>query len=255
MSTSMSMAYRNRPSKASDPSMLSRIIGSLTFTIPSVAYLIQPQFKKGSEDAHGHGHHNPDDKGGPVHDTEPGDLVPNLRKSESDDGDDEQDEASNEDAGDKTEESSDEPSSQSEGGQETGTPDTSDDEESQDTAHETDSGENVEGVQFKGATSGGSREGEQGDTRKHIPDAKGGSKKRIESDYGRPQGIAGDDNLEKDESGKTMDKVCHANSISAESIDVLLACHSENLWGHVNTIRQARRTIKYGHKAFNRHRE
>ena len=241
--------------KASDPSMLFRIVGSLTFTIPSVAYLIQPQFKKGTEDAHGHGHHNPDDKGGPVHDTEPGDLVPNLRKSESDDGNDEKDEDAIEDTEDKTEESSDEPGSQSEGEQQNGTPDTSEDEEPQDTAHETDSGGNVDGVQFKGATSGGSREGEQGDTRKHIPDAKGGSKKRIESDYGRRQGIAGDDDLEKDESGKTMDKVCQFSLACAESVDVLLACHSKNSWGHVHTIRQARGTVKHGYKALNRHRE
>lgn len=222
MPTTKSMASRNRFNKVSDLSMLFRIVGSLTFTIPSVAYLIQPQFKKGTEDAHGHGHHNPDDKGGPVDDTEPGDMVPNLRKSESDDGDDQKDE----DTEDKTEESSDESGSQSEEEQQDGTPDTSEDEEPQDTAHETDSGDNVEGVQFKGATSGGSREGEQGDTRKHIPDAKGGSKKRIESDYGRPQGVASDDDLEKDESGKTMDKVCHVSLASAESVDVLLACHS-----------------------------
>ena len=238
------MGHRNMSHQASDPSMLFRIVGSLTFTIPSVAYLIQPQFKKGTDDAHGHGHHNPDDKGGPVHDTEPGDLVPDLRKGESDDGDDEKDEDATENSEDKSEESSGENSSQGKGEQQDGTPDTS-----QDTAHETDSGENVESVQFKGATSGGSREGEQGDTRKHIPDAKGGSKKRIESDYGRRQGVAGDDDLEKDESGKTMDKVCYVNLAGAESVDAFLACRSQNPWGHVDTIRQARGPIKYGHKA------
>ncbi|KAL6721719.1 hypothetical protein ACLMJK_000824 [Lecanora helva] len=62
-------------------------------------------------------------------------------------------------------------------------PDTPSDKGPKDFAHETESGGNVEGVQFKGATSGGTRDGEQGDTRKHIPDAKGGSKKRIESAY------------------------------------------------------------------------
>lgn len=69
------------------------------------------------------------------------------------------------------------------------TPDTSEDEEPQDTAREVDSGGKVEGVQFKGAT----KHGEVGDTRKHIPDAKGGAKKRIESDYGMKQGVKEDD--------------------------------------------------------------
>ena len=72
------------------------------------------------------------------------------------------------------------------GGEEEDAPSTSEDEDS----HEKEGGQDVEGVQFKGATSGGTREGEQGDTRKHIPDAKGYNKKRIESDYGRKQGEA-----------------------------------------------------------------
>ena len=48
----------------------------------------------------------------------------------------------------------------------------------------TESGNNVEGVRFKGATTSGP----QGDTRKHVPDSKGGAKKRIESDYGNKLG-------------------------------------------------------------------
>ena len=76
------------------------------------------------------------------------------------------------------------------GGEEKDTPSTSEDEDSENTSHEKEGGQDVEGVQFKGATSGGTREGEQGDTRKHIPDAKGFNKKRIESDYGRKQGEA-----------------------------------------------------------------
>lgn len=60
-------------------------------------------------------------------------------------------------------------------------------------AHEVESGGDVDGVRFKGATSGGNGEGEdgqpiQGDVRKHIPDAKGGAKKRISSEYGKSQG-------------------------------------------------------------------
>ena len=169
---------------------------------------------KGNNDAHGHGHHNPDDKGGPVDDTEPGDLVPNLRKDGSGDEDAENDEnATEERQEDNSEEASGGSGPESDGEEQNETPDTSDDEESQNTAHVTDSGENVEGVQFKGATSGASMEGETGDTRKHIPDAKGGNKKRIESDYGKTQGVAADDNLDKDESGKIMDKVRIASSM------------------------------------------
>ena len=87
-------------------------------------------------------------------------------------------------------------------GEEKDTPNTSDDEGPENTAHETESGGNVEGVQFKGATSGGTGDGEQGDTRKHIPDAKGFNKKRIESNYGRRQGVA--QKPEQDPSNKDL---------------------------------------------------
>lgn len=81
-------------------------------------------------------------------------------------------------------------------------PDTSDDGDSENTAHEKEGGQDVEGVQFKGPTSGGTREGEQGDTRKHIPDAKGFNKKRIESHYGGKEGEA--QNPEQDPSDKDL---------------------------------------------------
>ena len=184
--------------------MLYRAIGSLVVTVPSVAYLIQPQLKKASDDGHGHGHgaeHGSDDKGGPVEDTEPGDLVPNLHKKESGDEDAGDDQADSQENGEnKSEAESDDSDSEPEGEKQDDTPDSSDNEEPQSTAHETDSGQNVEGVQFKGPTSGGTAEGEQGDTRKHIPDAKGGSKKRIESHYGKRLGeAAGDDPEPADE--------------------------------------------------------
>ena len=60
----------------------------------------------------------------------------------------------------------------------------------------------MEGVQFKGAT----KDGAAGDTRKHIPDAKGGNKKRIESDYGVRQGAADDEPM-RDAEGSPKDKV------------------------------------------------
>lgn len=170
--------------------------------------------KKGNNDAHGLGHHHPDDKGGPVDDTEPGDLVPNLRKDASGDEDSDNDgKASEEKEEANLEEASDGTGSESDEEKQNETPDTSDDEESQNTAHVTNSGRDVEGVRFKGATSGASMEGETGDTRKHIPDAKGGNKKRIESDYGKTQGVVADGDLEKDESGRMKDKVRIASSI------------------------------------------
>ena len=162
--------------------MLYRAIGSLVVTVPSVAYLIQPQLKKASDDGHGHGH-------GAEH------GIPNLHKQETGDEDTGDDQASSQDNGEnESDVESEDSDSETEGEKQDDTPDSSDSEEPQDTAHETDSGQNVEGVQFKGPTSGGTAEGEQGDTRKHIPDAKGGSKKRIESHYGKPLGeAAGDD--------------------------------------------------------------
>ncbi|KAI9713068.1 MAG: hypothetical protein M1820_001053 [Bogoriella megaspora] len=63
---------------------------------------------------------------------------------------------------------------------------------------------NAEGVQFKGKTSQGDEDNEMTDTRKHIPDAKGGAKKRIDSGYGVPQAPA--DAEREDESGSSQDK-------------------------------------------------
>ena len=90
--------------------------------------------------------------------------------------------------------------------------DTSDEEGSENAIHEKEGGQDVEGVQFKGATSGGTKEGEQGDTRKHIPDAKGFNKKRIESHYGGKQGEA--QNPEQDPSDKDLVSI-------AQSCDVV----------------------------------
>ena len=153
--------------------------------------------KKGHDDGHGHGHgeeghgHESEDKGDSAEEAESGGLVPDLHKKES--GEEGEGESSQDQEEGKSEEASDDASSDGDGEKQEETPDTSDDEQPQDTAHETDSGKNVEGVQFKGPTSGGTEEGEQGDTRKHIPDAKGGNKKRIESHYGNRLGAADDD--------------------------------------------------------------
>lgn len=89
------------------------------------------------------------------------------------------------------------------------TPDTSDDESSIDKEHRTGPGGNVEGVQFKGAT----KDGQMGDVRKHIPDAKGGNKKRIESDAGIRQGVADNEPM-RDAEGSHKDKVRTVLTIS-----------------------------------------
>ena len=191
---------------------ISRAITSAVVTIPAAVYLLQSS----PENGHGHSHedegHGEEHKG--EHDEEESEVgatgatIPDLRKSTSEDGEGKEGEAG-EDGGENANESESEekPEGQSDGSGSEGepqvnTPDTSDDERDQNVAHETDSGGNVEGVQFKGATSGGTREREQGDTRKHIPDAKGGNKKRIESDYGNRLGV-----VKEDESDNTGDKV------------------------------------------------
>lgn len=178
---------------------LCRAVGSLIVTVPSVWYLAQPQIerlsgKKGSHGGHGHeGEEHEEhveesesgEEGGEESGEKSGEEGGDVENEGEDIGDDVK---GNEDSkGDKEEGDSD--SSDSGGGQQD-TPDTSDDEGSKNVPHELEDGQNVEGVRFKGAISGGTKEGEQGDTRKHIPDAKGGNKKRIESHYGNKQGEA-----------------------------------------------------------------
>ncbi|CAD6568117.1 MAG: hypothetical protein ASARMPRED_001414 [Alectoria sarmentosa] len=161
-----------------------RAIASLAVTLPSVYYLMQPQIERIQHpEKHGHGGHGGHDEHG-----------------EEGDGDEEGGSSEGGESGEEKSEDQDE-GEQGEGG-EKHTPSISDDEISENTVHENEGGQDVEGVQFKGATSGGTEEGEQGDTRKHIPDAKGFNKKRIESDYGGKQGEAQDP--EQDPSDKDM---------------------------------------------------
>ena len=170
--------------------------------MPSVYYLIQPQIERysGKKGGHGgHGEHGHGDGESEEHTEEDSEASEGGEEGSSSDGNSSEEtdttQGASEEAGEevRADEAS-EVESSSEGTQGADAnksgPDTPGDKGSDDTAHETDSGKNVEGVQFKGATSGGIGEGEQGDTRKHIPDAKGGSKKRIESDYGGKQGEA-----------------------------------------------------------------
>ncbi|KAI4270558.1 MAG: hypothetical protein LQ337_006603 [Flavoplaca oasis] len=186
-------------------------IGAALVTIPSVGYLIQPQLNKSSGHGHdggGHGEHGEHDghEGtGEGEEKSEGDQDPEAEKSEggedAPDGDSTRDENGEDGSVEQStgSGSDDRPRpdhSVQDAGQ--GSPETSGGEDPNAGAYEVDSGSNVEGVRFKGATSGGTREGEQGDTRKHIPDPKGFNKKRIQSHYAKDQGV-----LEEEDSGGT----------------------------------------------------
>lgn len=246
-------------------SCVSRAITSAVVTIPAMVYLLQPTPDSG----HGHGHdadeqHGDESQEGqdgeeaqagessdkPAPNSEPGDIIPDLRRSSSQEGEDTAKEGDKQGVEEGAEDQSDD--SSSEGDDRQDTPDTSDDEQPKNVAHETESGGNVEGVKFKGATSGGTRDGEQGDTRKHIPDAKGGNKKRIESHYGKRQGVAGDDDLEPDETGRTKDKVSRilyrVTCGLVQILITLLACNGESTWRYDYNFRQAGRYLEYGYQ-------
>ena len=165
-----------------------RAITSLVITVPSVYYLSLPQIDRYQHpEKYGHGgHHKHDEHGEGKGDeeassSENGESGDEKTEDQGEGGEEESKE------GEKDDGTSDDSVTD---GEDKETPDTSDDEGSENTVHEKEGGQNVEGVQFKGATSGGTREGEQGDTRKHIPDAKGFNKKRIESHYGGKEGEA-----------------------------------------------------------------
>lgn len=185
-----------------------RALGSFTVTAPAIYYLIANAPEPIGDHGHGHdeGEHGEDEheekeasedsadgsadgteeatqeKGGEDGDETNESMEGNEEKSGDEDSKLEGDETSNGES-----EGNEEPS-------EHDTPVTSEDEEPKDTARVVDSGSEVEGVQFKGAT----RHGEVGDTRKHIPDSKGGAKKRIESDYGMKQGVKEDEEPKPD---------------------------------------------------------
>lgn len=176
-------------------------------TAPCIWYLWPPPKKK---DGHGHGHdeHKGHEKDGEASGDEGEEHSPDGEVSGDEGGEHSPEgEETGEDGTTKQEEKEGANSeSESDEGQQD-TPETSDD-ESGDSSYEKEGGGNVEGVQFKGRTKAGTKEGEQGDTRKHVPDAKGASKKRIESDYGTVLGAAQDDDATVQQPGNVQDKVC-----------------------------------------------
>lgn len=179
--------------------MFNRAIGAAVVTIPSCAYLLQSRPKTD----HDHGHNDSDH-----HEHEEGHE--DEAKVEDGEGDDRDAEQSEGGSGGDTEEGGDADGTSNDDNKDSGsveptrpddtvedagqgTPENPGDNYPKGGGHVVESGGNVEGVRFKGATGAGTKEGEggrpeMGDTRKHIPDAKGGAKKRIESDYGKPQG-------------------------------------------------------------------
>ena len=169
----------------------SRAVGSLVVTVPSVAYLLQPNPNKHHGHGHGEGEYGAHDDHKEGHEDGKENVDEDSSDPEKDDG-----ESKNEESTEQDQSQQDEDTQESTQEVAQDTPNTSDDTSTEHT-EEKDGGGNVEGVQFKGATSGGSREGEQGDTRKRVPDSKGFYKKRIESDYGNRQGAL-DENESED---------------------------------------------------------
>lgn len=179
------------------------MIGAVVVTVPTCAYLLQPSPDKGHEhhdpehEGRGHQKHADAEDDSP---TEDGDDNGSESDEKAEDDEKAETESSDDTSGfEEKEDKSDE--SSGEGEEQQNTPDTSDDEEPENETQLKDGGGDVEGVQFKGAT----KHGAVGDTRKSYPDAKGGNKKRIESDYGKKQ--AEDPEGQTTVDGKVRDKV------------------------------------------------
>lgn len=114
----------------------------------------------------------------------------------------------------------------------------------------------VEGVRFKGATKQGGDDNMEPDTRKHIPDAKGGAKKRIESGYGQDIGASTEPENE-DEEGSAKDRV-RSRATHDLLHQMILTCEfaAIQLKGAFEPepyVWQAARSLKRAHEALNRH--
>lgn len=170
-----------------------RAITSVAITLPCLWYLWPPS-KKSHEHQHKHGH---DDHISHKDDEESSDGADNAEDTGST-------EAAEEERAEKqleTDSVKSDDSDNHEGEQDT--PDTSDD-ESDTILHEKEDGNEVQGVSFKGPV----KNTPPGDTSRHIPDSKGANKKRIESLYGKSQGVVGGDDAIVQEPGNVKDKVC-----------------------------------------------
>ncbi|MCJ1377064.1 hypothetical protein MMC17_000154 [Xylographa soralifera] len=180
------------------------LAGAIAVTVPSCWYLLQEGPAKPSHHEPGNDESHEDfeaaRKGTESADGEE-DEGKDGEKAE-DEGEKAEDNRENSDEGEKAksassgedgESSDDSPPSGTEG-EKQGSPDPSGNQDPENSARETEAGDDVEGVRGKGAT----KAGPAGDTRKHIPDAKGYNKKRIESDYGHVQSPDGSEENEPD---------------------------------------------------------
>lgn len=204
---------------------MNRAIGAVVVTIPAVSYILWPKPKNN----HGHGHGGHNDHGGNEEHTEHSESE---KTGEDSDGGEAQDEhtegdeslessgaggdggvgeegGADESSGTAEDTGSDEKSS-SEGEQEQDTPEFSDDEQST-TVSDVDEATGGHGeAQFKGPT----KDGPPSDLRTSYSDSKGFKKKRIESNYGKPQGaVEGEDAFDYDSDG-TTDKVSQKQSFA-----------------------------------------
>ena len=188
-------------------------------------YLIQPQIERFQHpEKHGHGGHG--------------------EHEEHNEHDEEGDSNEDGESGESGEEQAEDQRETGEEASKEGEQDVSDEEGSENAVHEKEGGQDVEGVQFKGATSGGTKEGEQGDTRKHIPDAKGFSKKRIESHYGGKEGEA--QNPEQDPSDKDLVPIAHPCDVvgSSDLLTFDIRPLHPNRWGTRPRNRESRKDLQ-----------
>ncbi|TKA64627.1 hypothetical protein B0A49_09017 [Cryomyces minteri] len=199
------------PVKAS--SDLPWLIGSVVVTIPSCWYLLQPNpsSSHGHGDAHGDGKHgeHEDHEEDDGHEESEGDEGVSEEQPEEQSEEHTEDSAPEKDAkddakedgkddskdkgedhsekDDDSEDKSDDkekPQMQNDKNKSNVGPGPSQDNDETKTVETPENSGSVEGVRFKGSTKAGNDDNSMGDTRQHIPDAKGGAKKRINSGYG-----------------------------------------------------------------------
>ncbi|KAJ9637740.1 hypothetical protein H2201_004175 [Coniosporium apollinis] len=216
------------------------LIGAIAVTVPSCAYLLQPS--SDSQGHHGADAHktrgepgkqdiselNPDvgEDEGKSKIAPSGQSGEGLGEYNADNGEDDSDQGKDDSGKDEGDSGKDEGGSDDgDSGNTTGEPSgyaskgklekpqnqtqNPDEAPTQDEEHVTDTPDNKgepSGVQFKGRSNQGDAEGRVEDVRKHVPDAKGGAKKRIESTYGNKLGAASPVREDREDDGKAKDK-------------------------------------------------
>ena len=251
---------------------MNRAIGAVVVTIPSVSYILWPKPKNN----HGHGHGSSEEHGDSEAHEEHNDETKN-EDGDTEDGDAQNEQAKNDenlegsgagqdgtiaeeggadDASGAAEdnESDDKSSSEEEQGQDT--PESSDDEQAEDAT------KGQEEAQFKGPK----KDGPPSDHRTSIPDSKG-SKRRISSDYAKPQEPAEGENAVDNDSDDTLDKVSYRDLFAERPRSFCFRCYELRINGFFSGcgrqasrkphyhVWQTRRYFQYGHEALNRYQE